>query len=353
VVTPVVLLALLSQGAPPGDTGSTLERIEREVVAIVEKLRPSVVQVTAVFSVEPGKPIESLAFSGIVYTPDGFIVTAASGVDLAREIRVGVGERTFPGRHVASDRRTGVAVLKVEAKGLSPARLAETPPRPGATAIVVGNPLGLRGAAAFGNVSGLDRTVQVGGRSYDDLIQMSVPVQPGDCGGLVADSRGDLIGLIHSVFAPQAAPDRSSDLLRLFRKDPGGLLPVPRESVSFATPAAWVKFSADRIIRHGRMVRGWVGITARELEAEARTALGLKEGEGVEIIRVEKDGPAQAANLAARDILVEFDGQPIRGLDGLRRKVAQTEEPRTVQVAYLRGGERRFADLEIRIDSER
>ena len=333
----IVCLVLLQED-------SALRRVQREIQDVLDKVRPSVVQVTAVFSLESGQPVEELSFSGVVYSKDGHVVTDAGGVDQASEIRVvAPGGRAAKARHLASDRRTGVAVLRVELAGLVPAALADEPARPGATTVAVGNALGARGSAAVGRVCAVGLSAVVKGRRFDDLFQLTAPVQPGDCGGFVADVSGRLLGLIHSGAAPEAELPARGNLLPLFGKDERDLRGAA-EGSGFATAAAWVRFSADRIIKHGRMVRGWVGLSARP-----RT----EPGPGVEVVRVEPDGPARRAGLAVKDVLVEFDGAEVKDVDSLRWTVAQADAPRTAKVVVLRGGERTPMELDVEIDSQR
>jgi S1-C subfamily serine protease len=182
------------------------------------------------------------------------------------------------------------------------------------------------------------------------MIQMTAPVQPGDCGGYVADSSGRFIGLVHSVYAPDPA---GGDLAEKFGKAARDLLASGARTVSFATPSDWVRFSADRIIKHGRMVRGWLGLSARPLDEASRAQLGLPEAEGAEVVRVDRDGPAARARLAPRDVLLTFDGQPIKDLDELQWKVARIEEPKTVKVTFLRNRERHEADLRVELDPQK
>ena len=331
---------------------STLQKIDREVGAIVERVRPSVVQVSVVLSLDGQSALETLSLAGIVHSKEGHILTDASAVENASEIRVSAGARTLKAAHLASDRRTGVAVLKVDAKDLAPAALSEAPARAGSVAIVVGNPFGLRGGASTGTVSGSGRSILVAGRRYDNMIQMTAPVHPGDCGGFVADSSGRLLGMVHSAYAPDPSEVEERSLLRIFKMSPGDVAPVAGQSVSFATPAAWVRFSADRIVKHGRMVRGWVGLSMRPLDAAARAQLGLEEGVGIEVVHVEREGPAKAGPIALHDILVEYDGKPVKDLEALQWAVAQVEEPATVKVAFLRNRERQEAELRVEIDPQ-
>lgn len=340
----VLLLALQEE--------STLQKIDREVTSIVEKVRPSVVQVTAIFSVGGPQEMASLTLSGVVWSKDGHIVTDASGIESAAEIRVAVGSRTFKALPVAADLRTGIAVIKIEADGLSPAAVPEKPGKAGAVAIVVGNPYGMKGGASTGTVSGYGRSIQVAGRRYENMIQLTAPVNPGDCGGFVADSGGRLLGLVHSAYATDPSEAEGFSLLPLFKKNPRDTAPVAGQSVSFATHAEWVKFSADRIVKHGKMVRGWLGLSARPLDEAARAQLGLGEGVGLEVVRVEPKGPGRAAKIAVRDVIVEFDGKPVTDLDALQWRVAQVEEPVTVKVVTLRNRERREVELRIEIDPQ-
>ena len=211
MILAVLLLALQEE--------STLQKIDREVTSIVEKVRPSVVQVTAVFSVGGPQEVASLTLSGVVWSRDGHIVTDASGIESAAEIRVAVGSKTFKAIPVASDLRTGVAVIKIEADGLSPAAVPEKPGKAGAVAIVVGNPFGMKGGASTGTVSGYGRSIQVAGRRYENMVQLTAPVNPGDCGGFVADSSGRLLGLsVEPEPAVTGAAATSPDWAMLLRR---------------------------------------------------------------------------------------------------------------------------------------
>lgn len=329
-------IALLAQDESP------LRRMEREIQAVLEKVRPSVVHVTAVFSLESGQPVEELGCSGVVYSADGHIVTDAGAVDQASELRVQVGGRRCAARHLASDRRTGVAVLRIDLPGLAPAALADEPARPGGTAIAVGGAFGARSSAAVGLVTARGLSVLVKGRRFDDLLQISSPVQPGDCGGFVADASGRMIGLVHSAAAPELEPVVRGNLLPLFGKDERDLKGAAPGS-GFVTAVEWVRFSADRIIKHGRMVRGWVGLSCR----------APAQGPGAEIVRVDRDGPARRAGLEAKDVVVEFDGEAVPDVDSLRWKVARAETARTVKVTVTREGGRRTLDLDLELDPQK
>lgn len=319
---------------------SQLRKMEREIQDVLDKVRPSVALVTSVFKLDSGQVVEELTFSGVVYSKDGHVLTDAGGVHQASEIHVRAAGRSARAKHLASDVRTGVAVLLVDLPGLVPAQFADAPAEPGTTAIAVGNALGARWSAAVGTVTARGLSVLVKNRRFDDLLQVSSPVQPGDCGGFVADAAGRFIGLVHSGAAPELERAAAGSLLPLFGKGERDVVGASRGS-GFITAAEWVRFSADRIIKHGRMVRGWIGLAGRALP------------EGVEVVRVDFDGPARRAGIAVKDVLLEFDGEAVKDVDALRWKVAKAEAARKVKVLLERDRERRAVDLELEIDPQR
>ncbi len=304
---------------------STLQKIEKEISAVVEQVRPSVVRVQA----------DDLTFSGVIYSKDGHVVTDASGLENAADIKISVGDKAYAAEKLDADKRTGVAVLKIAARGLRPAALAPEPCRTGAMALVVGNAFGMPESFSSGTIGGLGRSILVRGRKFENMLQMSgAQVYPGDCGAFVADSAGRLVGLIHSAAAetddPKAAP-----------------------ALAFAVPAAWVKFSADRIIQHGHMVRGWLGASLLPLSDAARAQLRLEAGTGAEVARIDRDSPAARAGLAIRDILISYGGEAVRDLDALQWKVARVDKPTPVKLSFLRNREVHDVDVQIEIDPQK
>lgn len=322
---PVSLLILGLFPWTQGGEESTLRKLEKEISAVVEKVRPSVVKVQA----------DDLHFSGVIYTKDGHVVTDASGIDHAVEIKVVVGERTYVADRLDADRRTGVAVIKISAKELMPATFSGDACKTGTSAIVVGNALGMPSCSSFCTIGGIGRSILVRGRKYENMLQMTAAVLPGDCGAFVADSAGKLLGLVHSAGAVEAGDEK--------------IVPAP----AFAVPAAWVKFSADRIIKHGRMVRGWLGASLLPLSDAMRSQLGLEAGVGAEVARVENDSPARKAGLAPRDILISYDGESVRDLDALQWKIAGVEEPTKIKIVFLRNREARDAETQIELDPQK
>jgi S1-C subfamily serine protease len=346
-----LLLLLALQGQPEP---SALEKIEREVAAVAERARKSVVGVTVSFAaeVQPRERIvESIRLSGVVYSADGHLVCDGSAVERASEIRVTLPDgREMRARLIGVDKKTSVAVLKVDAEKLAPAEFADAKDvRQGIYAIVVGNSLGMKASVDVGFVSGIGRSIQSGGRRYHDMMQLTASVTPGDCGGFVASSRGQFIALVHSAYQGEIHDIQTLGVLKLFGKDYADLMAGGGMTMSFATPASTVRFVADRIIKHGRMKRGWLGLTVKPLDEATREQLGVPAGEGAEVWSVDQEGPS-AKVLRRRDVILSIDGKPVKDLRGFRAWLQEQEEPRTVRVVFLRAGQKKEADLQVVVE---
>jgi S1-C subfamily serine protease len=335
-----ILAVLLLAGLPQ----STLENVEREIAAIVEKARPSVVQVTAsggdeIFQNSIALPA-ARRLSGIVVSSDGHILTDLGAVETARSIVVTL----YDGRRCDAERRgidraTSLALLQIKAAGLAPAEFAEPGAlRQGAIAVLVSNPAGLKGSCSVGFVSGLRRTVRVNGIRYEDLIQTSASVQSGDAGGLLANARGLVVGMIHSRYVADGLALDPAGFLRPIPREGLDFLPAGGPSVGFATPAATLKFVADRLINHGKVVRGWAGLTLRKI------------GPHPTITEIVENGPAARSGLRVGDLLMEIDGQPVTDIFALKRRVEESPAPLKLRARVLRG--EAAQDLELTVEPE-
>lgn len=336
-------LALLLLAGVPQD--STLEKFEREIAGIVEKARPSVVQVTAsggdeIFQNSIAPPA-TRRLSGIVVSSDGHILTDLGAVETARSIVVTL----FDGREAEAecrgiDRPTSVALLRIKAAGLTPAEFAESDAiRQGSIAVLVSNPAGLRGSCSVGFVSGLRRTVRVGGVRFDDMIQTSAAVQSGDAGGLLANSRGLVVGMIHSRYVPDGLDPDPAGFLRPIPRDGLDFLPAGGPSVGFATPSPTLRFVADRLIKHGKVVRGWAGLTLRKIGAHA------------EVTEIVDNGPAARSGLRVGDLLMQIDGKSVSDIFALKRRVEESPAPAKLRARVLRG--ETAVDIDLAVEPER
>jgi len=240
----------------------------------------------------------------------------------------------------------------VKAEGLRPIEFADdTTIRQGMLAIAVANPAGLKGSCSVGFVSGLSRTVMVQGLQFDDLIQTTALLQPGDAGGLLANSRGQIVGMVHSRYVTDGFDPGPGGFLRVLPGEGLDFLPAGGQSVGFATPSSTLRFVAERLMKSGKVVRGWVGVAVRPLDAVVRARVKLAEGRGALVTNLEENGPAARAGLRKGDILIDFDGQPVSDLPALRRRVVESPAPKMVRVRAWRAGA--TVDLDLTIEEER
>jgi S1-C subfamily serine protease len=338
----VSLLFLLSN--PQGSAESTLERIEREVAAVVEKARPSVVQVVAQlgdaqFQSHIAQP-RSIRFTGIVISADGHILSDLGGVEGARSFEVILHDgRRLEAKWKAYDRPTAVALLRIDARGLQPVEFADPAlTRQGAIAVLVSNPAGLTQSSTVGFLSGVNRSIKVGGLRYDDMLQTSAAVQSGDVGGLLANSRGQLLGMIHSRYVPDGIEPDPAGFLRPVPREGLDFLPAGGPTVGFATPVSTLRFVSDRLMKFGHVQRGWAG-------------LGLQRAkEGAQAVEVSKNGPADKAGIRRGDVVLEFDGQAVTDLAAMRRRVIEAEVPSTLRLKVRRAAA--TLDLEVTLQAE-
>lgn len=335
----VFLLFILSH--PQGPAESTLERIDREVAAVIEKARPSVVQVVArlgdaQFQSHIAQP-RSIRCTGIVISPDGHILSDLGGVEGARSFEVILHDgRRLEAKWNAYDRPTAVALLRIDVRGLQPVEFADPASiRQGSIAILVSNPAGLAQSSAVGFLSGVDRSIKVGGLRYDDMLQTSAAVQSGDVGGLLANSRGQLLGMIHSRYVPDGIEPDPAGFLRPVPREGLDFLPAGGPAVGFATPASTLRFVSDRLMKFGHVQRGWAG-------------LGLQRGK--EVVEVSKNGPAWKAGIRRGDVVLEFDGQAVTDLSAMRRRVIEAEVPSTLRLKVRRAAA--TLDFEVTLQAE-
>ena len=285
--TLLLFLGLIVQ--PQAAQDSQLEKIEKEIQAVLKRVQPTVVLVESRKKVK----LRGIAtfqriirLSGVVYSKEGHVITMLGGIAGAEEIDVELpGKGKFRAKLIGGDRVSGLAVLKIEAGTLTPAELAPSEAlRPGKYAITVGNAYGLKGSWSLGHLTGTGRKIRVERRDFNDMLQISAQVAPGDSGGFVADSRGRLLGIIHSVFPVEA---EGATEFRWEEHIPGSAYVL-----TFAVRAEVVRFVADSIIRDGKVRRGYMGITVLPLDETTRTQLNIPKGQGCLVRRVRRRGYA-------------------------------------------------------------
>jgi len=311
-----------------------LDAYSRAVIEAAEKVSPSVVyiQVTGI----PGGrqrrgqgPNEASGTgSGFVFTPDGFILTNSHVVHGASKIDVTLMDgRQFQAQLIGDDPDTDLAVIRITAPNLVPAELGDSNAiRVGQLVIAIGNPYGFQYTVTAGVVSALGRSLRAqSGRLMDGVIQTDAALNPGNSGGPLVNSHGEVIGVNTAMI-------------------------LPAQGICFATSIDTAKFVAGRLIRDGKITRSYIGMAGQNVPIPRRIVrfYQLPVETGVLVVSFETNGEASAAReagLLAGDLLVEFDGMPIRGIDDLHRLLTDERIGKRVPVTVIRGVQKLSIEL--------
>jgi serine protease Do len=265
--------------------------------------------------------------SGVIVSEDGYVLTNYHVVAQAQEIEVTLSDgRRFPAKIVGTDERTDLAVLKIDARGLVPAVLGDSDKvEVGEWVVAIGSPFGLDQTVTAGIISAKGRA-DVGIADYEDFIQTDAAINPGNSGGPLVNMRGEVIG-INTAIASRS----------------GGFM-----GIGFAIPSNMAKVVKDAIIAHGRMERGYLGITLQPLTEELAQSFGYSGTKGALVADVLPDEPAAKAGIQPGDIIVEYNGVPIESVNQLRNAVATTRPGTKVSIVVFRQGKRiELKDVEI------
>ena len=309
----------------------------RAVIEAAERVSPSVVyiQVTGRSVGRGGRrqgPSEVTGTgSGFVFTPDGFILTNSHVVHNASKIDVILMDgRRFQAQLIGDDPDTDLAVIRIAAPNLVPAELGDSQSiRVGQLVIAIGNPFGFQYSVTAGVVSALGRSLRAqSGRLMDGVIQTDAALNPGNSGGPLVNSRGEVIGVNTATI-------------------------LPAQGICFATSIDTAKFVAGRLIRDGKISRSYIGFAGQNVPVPRRIVrfYQLPVETAVLIVSFETNGEASAAREAgmlAGDLIVEFDGFPIRGIDDLHRLLTDERIGKRVPVTVIRGVQKLTLELEPR-----
>ncbi|MGB3087811.1 MAG: DegQ family serine endoprotease [Phycisphaerae bacterium] len=264
--------------------------------------------------------------SGVIVDSEGYILTNNHVVAGADEITIRLAdEREFKAEIIGADPPTDVAVIKIKADGLPVAPLGDSDKMEvGDWVLAIGAPFGLQKTVTAGIISAKGRA-NVGIADYEDFIQTDAAINPGNSGGPLVNMRGEVIG-INTAIASRS----------------GGYM-----GIGFAVPANMAREIMTRLKEKGEVVRGWLGVQIGDLNGEMAEAMGLESAEGALVSQVFEDGPAAKGGLRAGDVVVEYDGKPVKDMAALKEAVAWTEPGSEVKVAVLRKGERETLTVEI------
>lgn len=264
--------------------------------------------------------------SGVIVSPEGYILTNNHVVEAADEIEVALADgRKVPAKLVGTDPETDLAVIKVELKSLPSitlGRLDNT--KVGDVVLAIGNPFGVGQTVTMGIVSALGRN-HLGINTFENFIQTDAAINPGNSGGALVDTQGHLLGINTAIYS------RS-----------GGSL-----GIGFAIPVTTVKTVMESIIRNGQVVRGWIGVEPQDITPELADSFGLQKSSGTIIAGVLKGGPADKAGVKPGDILLSVADKPVTDTISMLNLVAQLTPGDKVKVTVLRKSRETRLDLTV------
>jgi serine protease Do len=265
----------------------------------------------------PREPRHSGMGSGVIITPDGYILTNNHVVDGATELTVTLPDkREFKGKIVGTDPKTDLAVVKIDGQNLPAIPWGDASKlQVGEYVLAVGNPFGLNSTVTLGIVSALGRG-RMGITQYEDFIQTDAAINPGNSGGALVNTKGELVGINTAIFSQT-----------------GGY-----QGVGFAVPTSMSKPVFESLVKNGKVVRGYLGIGIQDLTQDLINSFGLKETKGALVSDVKEDSPADRAGIKQGDVIIEYDGTPVPDAAALQRLVTKTPIDTKTTIKVLRDG---------------
>jgi S1-C subfamily serine protease len=303
--------------SPPDGDSQLLDEYSRTIAAVVNRVAPSVVNIRV--DSERG----SGGGSGFIIAADGFILTNSHVVHDARRLEVTLHDtRVFPATLVGEDPDNDLAVIRIDAPGLQHVRLADSSRiRVGQIAVALGSPYGFQQTVTTGIVSALGRSMRAeSGRLMDDILQTDAALNPGNSGGPLVNSAGEVIGVNTAVI-------------------------LPAQGICFAIASNTAHWVAAWLIKEGQIRRSSIGVAGQNVPLHPRVVRfhKLPQNQGVLVAEVEPRSAAAEAGLKQGDIIVGFKGSPVRTIDDLHKRLAASEIGVPSPLMLLRGTEKVFA----------
>ncbi len=278
-----------------------LDAYSQTVVSAVQRVAPAVVNIDIKQRVNVRRETHELSGngSGFIITPDGFILTNSHVVHAANSITISLPDgREYPAQLTGDDPDTDLAVIRIDAPQLTHVRLADSEKlQVGQVVIAIGNPLGFQASVTAGVISALGRSMYAqSGRLIDNIIQTDAALNPGNSGGPLVNSAGEVVGV-------------NTAMIR------------PAQGICFAIASNTAKFVAGWLIKEGKIRRSYIGVAGQNVPIHRRIVrfYGLHVGTAVLVVSIEKNSPAESAALREGDLIVAFNGQPIASVHDLHK----------------------------------
>ena len=311
-----------------------LDAYSRAVVSAAKQASPAVVNIEVRHRPQPGGGGDPRrqrggggggSGSGFIFTPDGFILTNSHVVHGADMIGVTLADgRSYPAKLVGEDPETDVAVLDIDAPNLASVKFGDSSAiQVGQLVIAIGNPYGFQYTVTAGVVSNLARSFRSStGRLIDNIIQTDAALNPGNSGGPLLNSRGEVIGVNTAIINGA-------------------------QGICFAIPGNTAQFIAARLMRDGHVRRSYIGVGGQNVPLHRRVVrfFNLPVETGVMVVNLEPDSPAARAGVMEGDVLVEADGRPIPDIDALQKLMTDERVGVTFPLVVIRRTERLTLDV--------
>jgi S1-C subfamily serine protease len=308
----------------PADDQALLDAYSRAVIDVVDRIGSAVVRLD--IRAGDGQRHRDGTGSGVIVAPDGLILTNSHVVGGATRVSVTtVDGSNLTARVVGNDPDTDLALVRVDSSVTLPAATLGDSKRlkRGQLVIAIGNPLGFESTVTTGVISALGRSLRAqSGRLIDDIIQTDAALNPGNSGGPLVSSHGEVVGINTAVI-------------------------MGAQGICFAVASNTANFVLGELVRHGHVRRAYIGIAAQQtaIPRRLRHAAGVTQSTGVVVAGIEPGSPAELAGVEVGDIIVALDGIPISGADDLIRILGGDKIDRSVPLESLRRGERRLSTI--------
>ncbi len=329
--------------------GQSNPALETAIADIAQDVMPAVVRITSSVTTDaftpsggrrssrshspyaPGADIlrQESSGSGVILSPDGYIVTNVHVIDGAQKITVTLADnRSFAAEIVGIDRFTEIAVIKISAENLPFARLGRSADcRVGDWVVAIGNPMNLQSTVTVGVISALHRTIDIIQDNFalESFIQTDAAINPGNSGGALVNLQGEVIG-INTAIATETGYGMG---------------------YGFAIPSDIVRHVSATLIRHGRIIRPYFGIAMLDIDAPQARALHLPRPMGVLVDDVFPDSPAAKAGLQPLDIIIRIDEQPVSRVNALQEYIHRQKPGSSVRIVFLRDGKKQSSRVRL------